>query len=254
MPAMSRRLGMSRYGRPPPLLKSLNRPETYGQSSILSGNASLELATSIDEQSFEVSNQDESFILAEPLSEEDEEEEAANGHISHSSDDEEIGRGDIKPTTFEAKGSTRSQPTRNTTDDDGFGPIRDNAPAGCSISQIKSPLRRSRRSCREFGNSTPKKPRLETSTIYNAKELDIFNMTSSKSRKRPFKTYGSQSKSQESRDSRSNGESSQEAVIKKPQKGTSSAHFQTMTLLLINKQSSSIYLPPRTNGSRFQTG
>jgi hypothetical protein len=247
---------MSRYGRPPPLLKSLNRQETYGQSSILSGNASLELATSIDEQSYEVSNQDESFILAEPLSEEDEEEEeeAVNRHISHSSDDEEIGRGDIKPTIFEAKGSIRSQPTRNTTDDDGFGPIRDNALAGCSISQTKSPLRRPRRSCREFGNSTPKKPRLETSTIYKAKELDIFNMTFSKSRKRPFKTYGSQSKSQESRDSRSNGESSPEAVFKNPQKGTFPVHFQTMTLLLINKQSSSIYLPPRTSGSRFQTG
>ncbi len=214
MPARARREGLNKYENVPPLLNSVNRPALRGQRSISARNASPEITPSVEEISSQVSEQDESSIFAEPVSED--EEESYNERVSHSSDEEEAGRGDIPPTSFKVTGNIRSRPTRDTTDDDGFAPVRDSASAAYTASQIESPLRRSRRNGSESANITPKKAKLGTSSVYKVKELEFFNTKASNPRKRSLKTYGSQSKSQGSRGSQSNCESSPEAVFKKP--------------------------------------
>lgn len=227
MPAMSRRVGISRYGKRPPLLKTLNRPETDGQPSIWSSNASLDLAPSDDKQ---CSDQDENFIFAEPVS--SDEEEVSHGCVSYSSDEEDIGRGDIRPTNFKAMDDMCNGRTHTPTDSDGFGPIRDNFSAGRSMSHTKSPPRRSKRNCNESGNSTFKKAKLEMSAVHTPKELDMFNTKSTNTRVRSIRTYGSQSRSQGSRGSQSNGESSPGAVFKKSMQGTVNALQLSSELVL----------------------
>jgi hypothetical protein len=215
----------------PKLLQSLNCSETDVLPPSLNRNVSINDTPSANTK---FSDQDEGSILAEPLS--SDEEERNNGFISHSSDEEEAGRADIKPTNFKRGGDICTRATRDARDDDGFGPIRDNVLAASSKSQLESPLRRSRRNGSEPGNGTPKKAKLETSTAYKTKELAIFNMKPSNSRRKSIKTYSSQRKSEGSRGSQSAGESSPAAVFKYPPKGTFSIAFPQLIIFVLIHQ------------------
>lgn len=210
-------MGLNIYEKAPPLLKSLNRPEAHDQCSTPARNAEKEQPTKI-------SDQDESFIYVQPLS--DDEEEAKNEHVAHSSDEEEASRGDIRPTNFKVKGNRGRQPTHSTTDDDGFAPVRESASTAHSKQQDKSsPLRRSRRNGSESANSTPKKARLETSFVYKPNELEIFCISAAKSYKKPPIKYGRQSRPQGFQGSQSNPKPSPKAAFKKPPQGTSRITF-----------------------------
>lgn len=213
-------MGLSIYENAPSLLKSLDRQTSHGHRSIPARSASVENAPSDDEQLSKAPQHDDEDVYGPPLGSDDEE-EASIERTSQSSDGEEAGRGDIRPTNFKVKGDMRSLPTRDTTDDDGFAPIRESVSAACSASQTKSPLRRSRRNGSDSTNSTPKKARLETSLVYKPKELDIFSIPAANPRKKPFIKYGSQSKSQGSRGSQSNSETSPVAVFRKSPQGMS---------------------------------
>jgi hypothetical protein len=184
------------------------------------GSFSVRKVSEGDKQPSQAPEQDENFIFAEPAS--DDEEETNNERMSQSSDKEEAGRGNIKPTNFKPKEKICGRPTRSTKDDDVFAPVRGNVSAARSEQQDKSsPLRRSRRNGSESANSTPKKARLETSSVSRTKEMTIF-ITASSKRKKPANKYSSQRKPQGSRCSQSNGESSPESVFKKPPHSTSS--------------------------------
>jgi hypothetical protein len=224
MPAKAPPVGPSKHGNAPSLLMSLNRQEANGQRSIPARNASPELAPSENEQLSEATQNEDDDIYGPPLGSDDEEEGDIE-RMSQSSDEEEAGRGDIPPSNFKVKENICSSETRRSTTPDSFTQIREShASARCSNQQAKSsPLRRSRREVNESPSNTPKKPRLETSSVYKSKESDIFNILGSQTRKKAFQQYGSQSRSQGSRGSQSNSESSPKAIFKKPPKGMPSA-------------------------------
>jgi hypothetical protein len=244
MPPKAPQVGFSIYGNAPSFQKSLNRPEAHDQCSIPTRNAEEERHTKI-------SDQDESFIYAQPLS--DDEGEAYNEHVAHISDEDEAGRGDIRPTNFKVKGDTSRRPTHSKTDDDSFAPIFESVSTARSEEQDKSsPLRRSRRHGGEPANSTPKKARLETGSAYKPNDWDFFGTLAAQSYKKPQIRYGSQSKSQGSRGSQSNPDSSPEAIFKNPPQGTSSTLLRTMTALLSYKQCVSKCKTRRTESSSFR--
>src|SRR5277367_3601204 len=107
MPAKRHRVGLSIHENTPSLLKSLDRQTSHGQRSIPARSASVENAPSDDEQLSKAPQHDDKDVYGPPLGSDDEE-EANIERTSQSSDGEEAGRGDIRPTDFKVKGDMRS--------------------------------------------------------------------------------------------------------------------------------------------------